>query len=81
MITSIPVRIASGDAAPTGVGWLGPGGLGWRGGSAPWVDVAMIGPTECHRMKHPKWEQSVGMDLTLKEISPGHFVQPCPCCT
>lgn len=34
-----------------------------------------------HRMKHPKWEQSVGMDLTLKEISPGHFVQPCPCCT
>ncbi|MGV3663906.1 MAG: ABC transporter ATP-binding protein [Prosthecobacter sp.] len=34
-----------------------------------------------HRMNHPKWEQSVGMDLTLKEISPGHFVQPCPCCT
>ena len=33
-----------------------------------------------HRMKHPKWEQSVGMDLTLKEISPGHWVQPCPCC-
>lgn len=34
-----------------------------------------------HRMKHPKWEQSVSMDLTLKEVSPGHFVQPCPCCT
>ena len=34
-----------------------------------------------HRMKHPKWEQSVGMDLTLKEVSPGHLVQPCPCCT
>jgi len=34
-----------------------------------------------HRMKHPKWEQSVGMDLTLKEITPGHFVQPCPRCT
>ena len=33
-----------------------------------------------HRMKHPKWEQSVGMDLALKEISPGHWVQPCPCC-
>jgi oligopeptide transport system ATP-binding protein len=33
-----------------------------------------------HRMKHPKWEQSVGMDLTLKEISRGHWVQPCPCC-
>ena len=34
-----------------------------------------------HRMKHPKWQDSVGMDLTLKEITPGHFVQPCPCCT
>ncbi|MBN8418123.1 MAG: ATP-binding cassette domain-containing protein [Verrucomicrobia bacterium] len=34
-----------------------------------------------HRMKHPKWEQSVHMDLTLKEITPGHYVQPCPCCT
>ncbi|MBB5034565.1 ABC transporter ATP-binding protein [Prosthecobacter vanneervenii] len=34
-----------------------------------------------HRMKHPSWQQSVSMDLTLKEISPGHFVQPCPCCT
>ena len=33
-----------------------------------------------HRMKHPKWEQSVGMGLTLKEVSPGHWVQPCPCC-
>lgn len=34
-----------------------------------------------HRMKHPKWQDSVNMDLTLKEIAPGHFVQPCPCCT
>ena len=34
-----------------------------------------------HRMKHPKWKASVGMDLTLKEASPGHWVQPCPCCT
>jgi len=34
-----------------------------------------------HRMKHPKWQESVNMDLTLKEIAPGHFVQPCPCCT
>ncbi|WP_461783174.1 ABC transporter ATP-binding protein [Prosthecobacter sp.] len=33
-----------------------------------------------HRMKHPKWQDSVSMDLTLKEIAPGHFVQPCPCC-
>jgi oligopeptide transport system ATP-binding protein len=34
-----------------------------------------------HRMKHPKWEQSVAMDLSLKEVAPGHWVQPCPCCT
>lgn len=33
------------------------------------------------RMKHPKWKDSVAQDLTLKEISPGHWVQPCPCCT
>ena len=33
-----------------------------------------------HRMRHPKWEQSINADLSLKEIAPGHFVQPCPCC-
>jgi oligopeptide transport system ATP-binding protein len=39
------------------------------------------GCTFGHRMRHPKWEQSVGMDLMLEEVSPGHWVQPCPCCT
>ncbi|MBB5037490.1 ABC transporter ATP-binding protein [Prosthecobacter dejongeii] len=34
-----------------------------------------------HRMGHPRWKDSVGMDLSLKEITPGHWVQPCPCCT
>ena len=34
-----------------------------------------------HRMGHPRWKDSVGMDLTLKEVAPGHWVQPCPCCT
>ncbi len=34
-----------------------------------------------HRMKHPQWQQSVGMDLSLREVSPGHWIQPCPCCT
>ncbi len=34
-----------------------------------------------HRLGHPKWEESTKVDLTLKEISPGHWVQPCPCCT
>lgn len=33
-----------------------------------------------HRMRHPRWQESVGMDLRLSEHSPGHWVQPCPCC-
>ncbi len=33
------------------------------------------------RMKHAEWEKSVGMDLELVEVEPGHWVQPCPCCT
>jgi oligopeptide/dipeptide ABC transporter ATP-binding protein len=33
------------------------------------------------RMKHPRYPESIGMDLTLKEVAPGHWVQPCPCCT
>lgn len=34
-----------------------------------------------HRVGHEKWESSVGMDLSLREVEPGHWVQPCPCCT
>lgn len=34
-----------------------------------------------HRVRHPDWERSKEMDLSLKEIAPGHWVQPCPCCT
>jgi oligopeptide/dipeptide ABC transporter ATP-binding protein len=33
-----------------------------------------------HRMKDPRWKESVGMDLKLEEIAPGHWVQKCPCC-
>lgn len=33
-----------------------------------------------HRMGHPKWNESVGMDLKLEEVSCGHWVQKCPCC-
>lgn len=33
-----------------------------------------------HRMSHPRWKDSVGMDLKLVEITPGHWVQKCPCC-
>jgi oligopeptide transport system ATP-binding protein len=32
------------------------------------------------RMRHPRWKDSVGMDLKLEEIAPGHWVQKCPCC-
>jgi oligopeptide/dipeptide ABC transporter ATP-binding protein len=33
-----------------------------------------------HRMKHPRWKDSVNESLNLKEISPQHWVQDCPCC-
>jgi oligopeptide/dipeptide ABC transporter ATP-binding protein len=33
-----------------------------------------------HRMTHPKWPESIGTDLRLQEVSPGHWVQKCPCC-
>ncbi|MEM9282744.1 MAG: oligopeptide/dipeptide ABC transporter ATP-binding protein [Verrucomicrobiota bacterium] len=34
-----------------------------------------------HRIGHPDWEKSIGMDLGLREVETGHFVTPCPCCT
>lgn len=33
-----------------------------------------------HRMQHPRWKESVGMELKLEQITPGHWVQKCPCC-
>lgn len=33
-----------------------------------------------HRMSHTRWKDSIGMDLKLVEITPGHWVQKCPCC-
>ena len=33
-----------------------------------------------HRLKHPRYEETIGMDLSLKEISPGHWVAADPCC-
>jgi oligopeptide/dipeptide ABC transporter ATP-binding protein len=33
-----------------------------------------------HRMNHPRYEESIGLDLSLKEISPGHHVAADPCC-
>jgi len=33
-----------------------------------------------HRMNHPCYSQSIGLDLALREIAPGHWVTADPCC-
>jgi oligopeptide transport system ATP-binding protein len=33
-----------------------------------------------HRMNHPRYPETVGTDLSLKEIAPGHWVAADPCC-
>ena len=33
-----------------------------------------------HRLNHPKYEETVGMDIHLVEIDPGHWVSRDPCC-
>ena len=33
-----------------------------------------------HRLDHPRYEETVGMDLGLVEIEPGHWVASDPCC-
>ncbi|MGL5018111.1 MAG: ABC transporter ATP-binding protein [Luteolibacter sp.] len=33
-----------------------------------------------HRMNHPRYEETVGADLSLREISAGHWVAADPCC-
>jgi oligopeptide transport system ATP-binding protein len=33
-----------------------------------------------HRMNHPRYAETVGMDLALREIAPGHMVAADPCC-
>lgn len=33
-----------------------------------------------HRINHPRYEESIGMDLSLVEIEPGHWVAADPCC-
>jgi oligopeptide/dipeptide ABC transporter ATP-binding protein len=33
-----------------------------------------------HRMAHPRYEESIGIDLSLREITPGHYVAADPCC-
>ncbi|RYD21618.1 MAG: ATP-binding cassette domain-containing protein [Verrucomicrobiaceae bacterium] len=33
-----------------------------------------------HRIRHPRYEETIGADLSLGEISPGHWVAADPCC-
>ena len=33
-----------------------------------------------HRMNHPRYAETIGMDLSLREISDGHWVAADPCC-
>ncbi len=33
-----------------------------------------------HRMNHPRYEETIGADLSLREISAGHWVAADPCC-
>ena len=33
-----------------------------------------------HRMNHPRYAETIGMDLALTEIEPGHFIAADPCC-
>ncbi len=33
-----------------------------------------------HRIKHPRYAETVGADLSLREIAPGHWVAADPCC-
>jgi len=33
-----------------------------------------------HRLKHPRYEETIGMDLSLREIEPSHWVAADPCC-
>ncbi len=33
-----------------------------------------------HRIGHQRYEETIGADLSLKEISPGHWVAADPCC-
>ncbi|WP_267908218.1 ABC transporter ATP-binding protein [Luteolibacter yonseiensis] len=33
-----------------------------------------------HRISHPRYPETIGQDLSLREISPGHWVAADPCC-
>jgi oligopeptide transport system ATP-binding protein len=33
-----------------------------------------------HRTESPRYSESIGMDLPMIEVGPGHLVRQCPCC-
>lgn len=33
-----------------------------------------------HRMNHPRYQETIGADLSLREVSPNHWVAADPCC-
>lgn len=33
-----------------------------------------------HRMNHPNYDETIGVDLSLKQIAPAHWVAADPCC-
>jgi oligopeptide/dipeptide ABC transporter ATP-binding protein len=33
-----------------------------------------------HRLNHPRYQETIGMDLSLREIAPGHWVSADPTC-
>ena len=33
-----------------------------------------------HRVKAPRYQESIGREPGLREVSPGHWVSDCPCC-
>lgn len=33
-----------------------------------------------HRIKHPRYDETIGMELPLRQITPGHWVAADPCC-
>jgi len=39
-----------------------------------------LGSAFGHRMGHPRYAETVGLDLALREIAPGHQVAADPCC-
>jgi oligopeptide/dipeptide ABC transporter ATP-binding protein len=33
-----------------------------------------------HRIRAPKYQESIGQEIGIEEIEPGHWVSTCPCC-